>query len=367
LSGGVESADVTEQRTGPRVAVVGGGIIGLSIAWRLARGGAQVELFERGALAGEASRVAAGMLAPVSEADPAESILLELGLASVAQWPVFAAELEDDAEAPRGSLLDPTGTLLVARDADEGRWLEREAAIRRDQHLDCTMLTPREARRLEPDLAPGLRGALHVPGDHAVDPRAVAVSLEVAARGAGAQLHDHAQPITGLDDSRLAGFDRVVVASGAWPLEGGAAVAATHPVKGQLLILRDPEHARREEPIMRHVVRAQTVYCVPRGDGRYVVGATMEHRGEDRTVTAWAVHDLLRELFEVVPAAREFVLEEALAGLRPATASGDPLIGPAPEDPAGPDARVLYAVGHYRGGVLFAPATAQRIAALVLG
>ena len=115
------------------------------------------------------------------------------------------------------------------------------------------------------------------------------------------------------------------------------------------------------------MLRAQTVYCVPRGDGRYVVGATMEHRGEDRTVTAWAIHGLLREPFEILPAAREFVFDEALSGLRPATLSGDPVIGPLPGDPLGDRAKVLYAVGHYRGGVLFAPATAERIARLVLG
>jgi len=357
---------VSAPSSSPHVVVVGGGIIGLSVAWRLARGGARVELFERGAFAGEASHVAAGMLAPVSEADPAESLLLELGLESAALWPSFATELEEDSGHRQRSLLDRAGTLLIARDADEGRWLEREAAIRRDQGLNCTLLTPSEARRLEPDLAPGLRGALHVPGDHAVDPRAIAVALEIAARGQGADLHEHT-PIKGLDDPRLAGADRVVVATGAWPLAGATADATTHPVKGQLLVLRDPEHARREEPIARHVIRAQTVYCVPRRDGRYVIGATMEHRGEDRTVTAWAVHDLLRELFEVLPAAREFVLDEALAGLRPATASGDPLIGPAPGDSSGAGARVLYAVGHYRGGVLLAPATAARITALVLG
>lgn len=350
----------------PHVCIVGGGIVGLSIAWRLARGGARVELFERGALAGEASHVAAGMLAPVSEADPAESLLLQLGLESAAAWPTFAAELEADADLAAGSLLRTDGTLLVARDGDEGRWLEREAAIRREQHLECALLTPRAARQLEPDLAPGLRGALHVPGDHGVDPRAVTLALAIAARGRGAELHEH-HPIAALDDPRLAAADRVIVASGAWPIDGAAPEARTHPVKGQLLILRDPDHARREEPIARHVLRAQTVYCVPRSDGRYVIGATMEHRGEDRSVTAWAVHDLLRELFEVLPAAREFVLEEAIAGLRPATDSGDPLIGPAPGDPAGHGARVLYAVGHYRGGVLLAPGTALRLERLILG
>ncbi|MFT4035429.1 MAG: FAD-dependent oxidoreductase, partial [Patulibacter sp.] len=180
-------------------------------------------------------------------------------------------------------------------------------------------------------------------------------------------LHEHAEPIAGLTDRRLAAADRVIVATGAWPLPGVAPAAIAHPIKGQLLILRDHDHPRRDTPLVRHVLRSQTVYCVPRGDGRYVVGATMEHRGEDRSVTAWAVHDLLRELFEIVPAAREFVLVETLAGLRPATATGDPLIGAAPGDPAGDDARVLYAVGHYRSGILLAPETADRLAALVLG
>ena len=378
----------------PRIAVVGGGIIGLSIAWRLAAGGAAVELFERGPLAAEATHAAAGMLAPVSESDPAEAELLALGLESVAAWPAFAAELEAASGRPAGSLIRTDGTLLVARDADEGRWLQREAAIRTAQGLDCELLTPTHVRRLEPDLAPGLRGALLVPGDHSVDPREIADALADAARGAGAQLHDLAE-IDGLGDPRLEAADRIVVCAGAWPLAGGSPqdtdpsvfndpsvsaapavdrrastdpATATHPVKGQILVLRDPDHATRgDDPIVRHTLRAQTIYLVPRGDGRYIAGATMEHRGYDRTVTAWAVHDLLRELFEVVPATREFVIEETLAGLRPATASGDPLIGPAPSDPAGPAAHVLYAVGHYRNGVLLAPATAQRIAALVLG
>ncbi len=194
---------VSVLRESPRVVVVGGGIIGLSTAWRIARTGASVCVLERRAFAAEATRVAAGMLAPISESDPAESLLLELGLASTAAWPQFAADLEIDAGLPTDSLLDRTGTLLIARDADEGRWLEREAAIRAEQQLDCTLLTPREARALEPDLAPGLRGALHVPGDYAVDPRAIADALITACRARGVELAEHT-PVDGLDDPQLA-------------------------------------------------------------------------------------------------------------------------------------------------------------------
>ena len=358
---------MTAPADSPRVAVVGGGIIGLATAWRLALGGADVVLYDRGALAGEASRVAAGMLAPVSEADPAERELLELGLASAAAWPAFAAELEAAAGLASGTLIRTDGTLLVARDADEGRWLAREADLRRGLGLECELLTPSQARRLEPDLAPGLRGALSATSDLSVDPRQVAEALEIALLEAGARLHvGHA--VTGVDDPQLAIVDRIVVCTGAWPLPGADAEAArTHPVKGQLIVLRDPDHAARGEAIITRTLRAQTVYLVPRSDGRYIAGATMEHRGYDRTVIAWAVHDLLRELFEVVPAAREWVIEETTAGLRPATASGDPVVGPAPDDPDGDAARVLYAVGHYRNGVLLAPETARRIASIVLG
>ncbi|MEN0013061.1 MAG: FAD-dependent oxidoreductase, partial [Solirubrobacteraceae bacterium] len=200
----------------PAVAVIGGGVIGLAIAWRLAAGGARVELFERGELAGEATHVAAGMLAPVSEADPAEPALLALGLESARAWPGFAAELKA-AAAHRAPLIRTDGTLLVARDADESRWLEREAQLRTAQGLECERLTPTQARRLEPDLAPGLRGALHVPGDLSVDPREVAFTLAAAARASGAQLHEHAA-VESLDDPRLRPFDRVVVSSGAWPV-----------------------------------------------------------------------------------------------------------------------------------------------------
>lgn len=350
-----------------QIAVVGGGIIGLSVAWELARRGGRVFLYERDTLACGATNVAAGMLAPVSEADPAERELLDLGLASAAAWPDFAARLEDDAGLSAGALVRTEGTLLVARDADEGRWLSREAELRRGLGLPCELLTPTQARKLEPDLAPGLRGALSAPGDLSVDPRQVAEALEAAALNAGVALHV-GHELSGIDDPRLVAAGRIVVCTGAWPFPGADREATrTHPVKGQLLVLRDPDHDTRGEPIVTRTIRAQTVYVVPRGDGRYVVGATMEHRGYDTTVSAWAIHDLLRELFEVVPAAREWVIEETIAGLRPATASGDPVIGPAPGDPDGAAARVVYAVGHYRGGVLFAPETARRIADLLLG
>src|SRR3954463_6279501 len=158
----------------PDVTVIGGGVIGLSVAWRAAQRGAQVTVFDRGALGDGASRVAAGLLAPLSEADAREPELLRAGLESVRRWPGFAAELG------LGDAYRACGTLVVARDADEAEALERERALREELGPARARLRRRQARRLEPGLVPGLRAALDVPGDHAVDPRAAVTALVVA-------------------------------------------------------------------------------------------------------------------------------------------------------------------------------------------
>ena len=159
------------QRESSDVAIVGGGVIGLSVAWHAARRGLRACVLERGTLAAEASHVAAGMLAPVTEAEFGEDDLLRLSLAAAERWPAWAAELE------RASGRDPElrrcGTLMVARDADEAEALERLLDFRRALGLDVERLRPSAARRLEPALAPTVRLAAHVQSDHAVDPRAV--------------------------------------------------------------------------------------------------------------------------------------------------------------------------------------------------
>src|SRR3954452_8071245 len=166
----------------PDVTVIGGGVIGLSGAWRAAQRGARVTVCDRGALGDGASRVAAGMLAPVSEADAGEPELLRAGLESARRWPAFAEELG------LGDAYRACGTLVVARDADEAEALERERALREQLGLPVSRLRGSEARRLEPGLAPGVRTALDVPGDHAVDPRALIAALVVACERAGVTL-----------------------------------------------------------------------------------------------------------------------------------------------------------------------------------
>ena len=328
------------------VAIVGGGIVGLAVAWRAARQGLRVVLHERGEHFGaETSHVAAGMLAPVTEADAGEPGLLALGRDSAARWPAFAAELEADAELGVG--YRACGTLVVARDRDEAEALERERALRETLGLAVTPLLPSAARRLEPALAPTLRAALDVPGDHAVDPRLVCAALVRACERAGVELRRGSE----VTDPAALGAERVVLAAGPWSGTFGDE-PRVRPVKGQSLRLRDPQGPG----LLERVVRYDGGYLVPRGDGRYVLGATVEERGFDTTMTAGAIYELLRDAGELVPGVLELEVEEALAGLRPGTPDNAPVIGPSRTDP-----RVIWATGHYRNGVLLTPVTAELV------
>jgi glycine oxidase len=340
------------------------------VAWRAAQRGLRVVVLERGDLGGGTSRVAAGMLAPVSEATPVEQPLLGLGLASARAYPGFVAELAEASGDDPGMLA--CGTLLVARDRDEAESLERELAMRRALQLEVRRLLPSEARRLEPSLAPALRLALEILDDHVIDPRRLTAALGHAVARAGGQIRTgvDAQSVR-VSGDRVQGVElasgepvvaeQVVLAAGVWsPQLGGLPAAArvpVHPVKGQILGLRDPSGPG----LVTRVLRMAGGYLAPRGDGRYVVGATVEERGFDTTVTARAVFELLRDAIEMVPGVDELAIEELSAGLRPRTPDNAPAIGP------GALAGLHWATGHYRNGILLAPITAELVLSGLLG
>lgn len=353
---------LTDRQCSFDVAVVGGGVVGLAIAWRAARRGLHVVVLERSDIGGGASWVAAGMLAPVTEARLTELPLLELGVASAASYPQWAHDLHGQTGIDVG--YHGYGTLVLARDADEAEALERELDVHHQLGLDVVRLRASQARRLEPALAPTIRLALEVRGDHAVDPRRLTEALSAGVRAAEAQIRERTEVAEVLIEAdrvagvRLAGgeeleAEHVVIAAGAWA--GGLAGIpeelriAVHPVKGQLLRLRDPGGPG----LAQRVLRTGGAYFVPRGDGRYVLGATMEERGFDTSITAGAVFELLRDASEILPGIWELVIEEAIAGLRPATADGLPAIG------TGGIGGLHWAVGHYRNGILLAPITAE--------
>jgi glycine oxidase len=348
------------------VVVAGGGLIGLSIAWRSAQRGLSVTVVDD-APGGGASFAAAGMLAPVTEVAYGEESLLALCRASLQRYPTFAAEVEQAGGVPVG--LRTAGTLVVGFDADDQRALDALAAYQRELGLDVQRLTPREARRREPSLTPRLRGALGVAGDHSVDGRALHAGLLAAATAAGVRLvrsrvagvRVEGGTATGLhlEDGDELAAGAVVVALGARSGRlPGAPQLPVRPVKGQ--ILRLAAAAGLLEGTVRALVRGRPVYLVPYGDDRLIVGATVEDRGFDATVTAGAVHDLLRDAIEVVPGITELELVETLARWRPGTPDNAPLLGP-----SGVPGLVL-ATGHHRNGALLTPVTADLVTDLLV-
>ncbi|HTB51077.1 MAG TPA: FAD-dependent oxidoreductase [Solirubrobacteraceae bacterium] len=405
------------------LAVIGGGIVGLSVAWRARTRGMSVVLLERDQLGGGATHVAAGMLAPVAELEFGEAgrRVLELGMRSAAMWADFAAELERDSGVELG--LRRTGTLVVARDEDEARELERQLALRASLGLRAIRLRASEAREREPSLAPTVRLALEAPDDHSVDPRRVVAALVRACLRAGVDVREHAQVrrleldpratrVVGVrvarapsDEARSANgvadvgipdgdmFSRdgartadtggaggangnafeedgscelvyardVVVAMGAWSaglagLPDGAGVPV-RPVKGQIMRLRDPAGPG----LLERVVRFEGGYLVPRGDGGYVLGATMEERGFEPQATAGGVYELLRDAHALVPGVSELRIEELGVGYRPSTPDNAPVIGP------GAIEGLTWATGHHRNGILLAPLTAELVMTSMLG
>jgi glycine oxidase len=347
------------------VAVAGGGLIGLSTAWRAAQRGLSVTVVDDSPGTG-ASAAAAGMLAPVTEAGYREEALLRLGLASVQRWPAFAAEVEQAAGTPVG--LRTAGTLVVGFDEDDVRELTALHAFQQELGLDAERLTPREARRREPSLTPRVRGGLLVAGDHSVDGRALHAALLTAAQAAGVRLVRDRVTALRVVGRRAAGLETAdgdTVAAGTVVLALGAHSGAlpgvpplpVRPVKGQILRLAGATGLL--EGTVRALVRGRPVYLVPYAGDRLIVGATTEDRGFDPTVTAGGVHDLLHDAIDVVPGVSELELVETLARWRPGTPDNAPLLGP------GPLPGLVLATGHHRNGVLLTPVTAEVTAELL--
>jgi glycine oxidase len=352
-----------------RVAIIGAGVVGLGIAWRLAARGASVEVFDRGAAGAGASHAAAGMLAACSEAEPGEETLIALGRESQARWPGFAAELQEisgiDVE------LRTEGTLVVALTADDQARIHHHLVFQQKLGLPLQWISAAETRRREPHLAGKLAGAVWSPEDHQVDNRKLAAALRVAAEKAGARIRERTAvkdiSVSGaradgivLADGTKVPADVVVLAAGAWSRSiGGVSPELrppVRPIKGQMLSLQmDPA-----APLITHVLWAPGVYLVPRRDGRLIVGATVEEKAFDTTLTAGGLLTLLEAAWRAVPSVEELAIDEMWVGHRPGSRDDAPILGP------GPMEGLIYATGHHRNGILLAPITADGIAQLVL-
>jgi len=361
-----EAKALSETR-GFDVVVIGAGAIGLSCAWRLAQGGARVAVLERGEPGRGATRVAAGMLAPVGELTFGEPELLRLTLEAARLYPGFVAELEAASGERTG--YERLGALHVALDRDEAAQLRRVHDLQRSLELEAEWLPPRRCRDLEPGLTPSFHGGVLAAGEAAVDPRALTGALLAACVREGVEVRSGTEVVDGIfEGERLTGVrtpseevraDTVVLAAGAWsgatawlPEEARPPV---RPVKGQVVELR----TRDREPPARHILASERVYLVPRPDGRLVVGATVEEMGFDTAVTAGGVHELLREAYRLLPDVAEMELIGAVAGLRPGTPDNLPIVAP------GAIEGLVLATGHYRNGILLAPLAAQTVANLL--
>jgi glycine oxidase len=351
--------------------VIGGGAIGLTSAWRMAQRGMRVVVVDPDPGRG-ASWVAAGMLAPVTEVHYTEERLVALTMASALRWPSFASELEADA----GSAIAyrTCGTLVVDVDDDDRAWSDELFQFQCSLGLDVERLNARRVRQLEPNIAPGVRSGLLAKGDHQVQTRRLVTALLAAATGRG--VHWHRAPALFIEtaggtvegvrcDDAVLRAPVVVLAAGCWsgsvPGLPPGVVPPVRPVKGQILRLAGEARRTLLQRSVRGLVQGASVYLVPRADGTVVIGATVEERGFDTTVTAGAVYELLRDARRVVPGITEFELVEARAGLRPGSPDNAPIVGPSSIT------GLLLATGHHRNGILLTPLTADTVAALATG
>lgn len=352
----------------PRVAIIGAGVCGLGIGWRLAAAGCAVDIFDRGRAGRAASWAAAGMLAAGVECEPGEEQLLALTRLSQQLWPGF---LRDLAAASR---VDPEyrdeGTLVVALNHDDAARLRFNYEFQSSLGIDLEWLDGAAARQREAHLNPGTVAAVYSHNDHQVDNRCLVQALAEAFTAAGGQLHEQAE-VTAVEiaggalrgvriGETLIEADTVVVAAGAWsrgidglPVEAQPPV---RPVKGQMLALRmDPA-----SPLIEHVVWAPNAYLTPRRDGRLIVGATVEERGFDPDMTAGGLFALLEAAWRVLPAIEELPVAETWTGFRPTSRDDAPILGPTAVD------GLVMATGHHRNGILLAPVTADTVSRFIL-
>jgi len=346
------------------VIIVGGGVIGSSIAYRLAQAGAKVTVIERGRIGCESSRAGAGMLAPQTEA-PGPGPFFDLCLDSFRLYRDFAAELADisgiDVE------YRDEGTLRVFYDEDEKRASEEWTAWQARAGLPLEPLTQAALNILEPAIRRESAGGVYLPFEHQVENRKLMDALEAALRRSGVRIIE-GEEVEGIlaDGDRAVGVDCkggrleagiIVIASGSWSSRLLAPVGIDIkivPVRGQIVAVRG------KGALIRHVVHSKDCYLVPRLDGRILIGATVEYEGFLKGSTARGVASLLESGMSLVPGLESFEVVELWSGLRPGTPDHLPVLGPTSLR------NLVLATGHFRNGLLLAPKTAELISRYVI-
>jgi glycine oxidase len=338
--------------------VIGAGLVGLSLAWQLTRRGAQVLIIERREPGQEASHAGGGMIADLDPVLPPE--LLELAHRSAEIYPEFVRELQSDS----GELVDLRANGVIAF---EQHPIEESDGIQAISH--------QEAQRLEPELAPQADPA-YTMRERAVDPRDLVKALLSAVtrrniemlRGETVQkiIVEHGRAVGVATDLATHTAGKIVNCAGAWAMQIAGAALPTMPVKGHMVALAFPEELaippgeREERRVLRHVLRSRWCYIIPRSNGRYVVGSTVEPGGYDKSLNTYRVKRLQEAAARLIPQFAEAKIAEAWTGLRPGSPDNLPMLG---------ETRVpgyYAACGHYRDGILLSPVTAEILCGLLL-
>ena len=345
------------------VVVIGGGVIGLTIARALAlRGVRDVCLFERARLGTEASFAAAGMLLPQVEAATKDDFFT-LACRSRDLYASFAAALHE--ETGIDVELDTTGTLYLALNSTDQEEIEKGYYFQSRAGLAIELLSTSAARALEPCISESITGALLFPQDIQVENRRLLNALANSVSNLGVNV------LTGtnvdsliVEGNRLTGVQTsggaitcstVVVAAGTWSSLITHTSFSIEPVRGQMVCLE------AKPQLTRHVIFSRRGYIVPRRDGRLLAGSTSENAGFDKSVTAGGINKILQNAHEISPAISNLPIVDTWAGLRPRAADGLPVLGPCVEIDG-----LFYATGHYRNGILLAPITGELISEAIV-
>jgi len=339
--------------------IIGGGAIGLSLGWQLAKKGADVEILERGKAGKSSSYAAAGMLAPNAEIGFEDIELFYLCRKSLEMYPAFLEELGHDSGIKIE--VDKCGAIMPAFDRDDSERIRRLFDFREKIGLPVEWLSGEEAREIEPYLSPKCTYAVWIPDDGQIDNRKLLEALKIAFVNTGGKLYeDHPVEKINIVNGKAAGVhihgidieaDNVVLCAGSWSKSIDGLTSdiqpPVRPVKGQAISLILDVNCK-----VSHAVRAPDVYLVPKKDGRLVVGASVEEMGFDDNPTAGEIFRLLERAWEAVPSIYDLKIQSIDVGLRPGSRDHSPIIG---------DSNVnglYFATGHYRNGILLTPLTA---------
>ncbi|MEI8134824.1 MAG: glycine oxidase ThiO [bacterium] len=347
--------------------IIGGGIIGLSVGWQLLRAGVKVEIIDASSGVEQSTGwVAAGMLAPNAEAGYEEENLFRLCMSSLSLYEQFLAELSGDVTSVSVPKIDRCGSMMVAVTSDDARVLERQYNFRMGLgEIGIRLVTGIEARELEPLLSPKVKQALFLPDDAQINNRSLLLALQEAFVNRGGVIHrsttiedihtnNGVVTVDGLNGHSYSA-DSITLCAGAGisllNLEG---IPSIRPVKGQVVTLKSTDSLR-----LSHLIRSPRVYLAQKDDKRIMIGASVEEKGNDSSITAGPIMELLHYAWEVVPATYELEIAELKSGLRPASRDNCPVMGRTDQP------NIFIATGHYRNGFLLAPITAYAMSDLI--